>query len=302
MPHRFPIAPTAPPLTVQAHSVTRALNIVGDRCSLLLLYGVLTGQRRFGELLTLTGVARSLLANRLRRLERAGLLRRERYLERPPREEYRLTEQGEDLHDVAAMILRWERRWPGGAVLPRFVHRACGQECLPGLRCAACGDEVRAREVEPLPGPGRGLDPHPGPRLQRRAVDSTDAPLRILELLGDRWTALTIAAAFYRRRRFGEFQEALGIATNLLTARLARLVELGILVRGADAREGYRLSEQGLDLFPIIVTLIRWGDRWLAGSEGPPLLLRHRPCGQGLRGLVVCECCGGKIRYGDLAL
>ncbi|HSW14325.1 MAG TPA: helix-turn-helix domain-containing protein [Solimonas sp.] len=299
-----------PQLVVQAHSVSRALNIIGDRWSLLLLYHVFLGVRRYSDLLALTGIARSVLANRLQRLEKAGLLRRRRYQTRPPRYEYCLTVRGRDLNDVAAMLIRWDRRWhPDPQSLMHFIlHRGCRQPTLPELRCAVCGEPVLAREVEWRPGPGAGVDPHPGPRAHRRsslAEDSASALLllqRSFDILGDRWTAMTVAAAFYRHRRFGEFQAALGIATNILSERLARLVELGVLERGADARDGYRLTEQGLDLFPIIVTLLRWGDRWLAGRKGPPLLLFHRRCGALLQPVAACDACGETLAYGDLQL
>lgn len=310
-PRSHPIPDPPAPLTVQANSVSRALNIIGDRSSLLLLHYLFLGVHRFGDLLAMTGIARSLLANRLQRLEQAGVLRRQRYQSRPLRYEYRLSPQGSDLQDVAAMIIRWDRRWHYDADCPthRLLHSACGQEFTPELHCAACNAVVEPREVEWRAGPGAGLDPHPGPRAHRRSsipIDELRAPHPIMqrsfEILGDRWTAMTIAAAFYRHRRFGEFQEAMGIASNILTERLARLVELGILERGDDARDGYRLTRQGRDLFPIIVTLIRWGDRWLAGRKGAPLLLIHRSCGQRLLPRVACDRCGGEVGAGGMRL
>ncbi|AXQ27899.1 transcriptional regulator [Solimonas sp. K1W22B-7] len=301
----------APNLTVQAHSVSRALNLIGDRWTLLLLYCLFLGVNRYSELLAMTGMARSVLANRLQRLQKAGLLRRRRYQQNPPRDEYFLSECGADLHDVACAVIGWDRRWHYDAKSPmhRLRHAVCGREFTPQQHCAACGERVEARDVEWRSGPGAGLDPHPGPRAHRRssiAAEDIDAahPImqRSFDILGDRWTAMTVAAAFYRHRRFGEFQQALGIASNILADRLARLVELEVLSREEDAREGYRLSEQGRDLFPIIVALIRWGDRWLAGAKGPPLLLVHRSCGQALRPRVGCDRCGGEVGAGEMLL
>lgn len=300
-----------PNLSVQAHSVTRALNLIGDRWTLLLLYCLFLGLGRFSDLLEMTGMARSVLAKRLQRLEEAGLLTRRRYQQHPPRDEYLLTARGADLHDVACAIIAWDRRWHYDARSPmhRLRHRGCGREFTPLQCCAACGEPVQAREVDWRPGPGAGLDPHPGARAHRRSSiapgDIAAAqPLmqRSFEILGDRWTAMTVAAAFYRHRRFGEFQEALGIASNILSERLARLVELEVLVRGGEARDGYRLTGQGLELFPIIVALLRWGDRWLAGRKGPPLLLFHRRCGQPLVPAVACDRCGEEVAPGEMRL
>lgn len=300
-----------PNLAVQANSVTRALNLIGDRWTLLLLYCLFLGVGRYSELLEMTGMARSVLAGRLQRLQKAGLVQRRRYQQKPPRDEYLLTERGADLHDVACAVIAWDRRWHYDARSPmhRLRHAGCGREFTPSQRCAACGGEVNAREMEWRPGPGAGLDPHPGPRAHRRSSIAaedmliTQPPLpRAFEILGDRWTAMTVAAAFYRHHRFGEFQQALGIASNILSERLGRLVQRGVLERSRDAREGYRLTPQGLDLFPIIVALIRWGDRWLAGRKGPPLLLFHKSCGQPLRTVVACDRCDGEVGVEDLRL
>ena len=120
---------------------------------------------------------------------------------------------------------------------------------------------------------------------------------RSLEILGDRWTALTIAAAFYRVRTLGGFQQALGIATNILSSRLSRLTELGIFTRNEQGRGEYRLTEEGLSLFPVIVTLMRWGDRWFC--DEPALVLSHRSCNQPLVSMMVCDQCDSRVGFGD---
>src|SRR5437868_2735664 len=106
---------------------------------------------------------------------------------------------------------------------------------------------------------------------------------RTLEVIGEWWTLLILRDAFLGVRRFDDFQSSLGIARNILTDRLATLVRHGILTRERyqerPARYEYRLTEKGFDLYPIIVGLLRWGDRWTAGAEGPPLVLEHQGCG-----------------------
>jgi DNA-binding HxlR family transcriptional regulator len=103
---------------------------------------------------------------------------------------------------------------------------------------------------------------------------------RTVDLVGDWWTPLVMREAFYGARRFEQFQGQLGLSRNVLTQRLNRLVEEGMLERVAyqerPLRHEYRLTEKGRDFFTVLAAMIRWGDRWLAGDEGPPIELRDR--------------------------
>src|SRR5882762_4085093 len=105
---------------------------------------------------------------------------------------------------------------------------------------------------------------------------------RALETVGDRWTMLIVRDVMLGFRRFDDFQRHLGIARNTLTDRLSRLVEEGILERRRyqerPERHEYRLTRKGIDLWPVVVSLLKWGDRYLA-PDGPPRVLRHRDCG-----------------------
>jgi DNA-binding HxlR family transcriptional regulator len=104
---------------------------------------------------------------------------------------------------------------------------------------------------------------------------------RALELVGERWTILVLREVFLGRRRFEQMQQALGVARNVLTARLERLVREGVLERvpyqERPLRHEYRLTDKGLDLWPIIVELLRWGDRYAAPPQGPPRAARRTP-------------------------
>jgi DNA-binding HxlR family transcriptional regulator len=268
--------------------------------------------RRFDEFQSRIGLARSLLTDRLRRLQAAGILEKVRYQERPARDEYRLTEMGLDLYSVALTIIRWEKRWFYDPANPSHrLRHSCGKAFTPELRCGACGEEVSPRDVYVRDGPGAGLEPSLPPRAQRRSIVPADElnqgnPMldRAFQVLGDRWTSHVIAAAFMGRRRFNDFQAALGIATNILADRLARLVDLGVLRRelyqARPDRWEYRLTEEGRDLYPLIVELTRWGDRWLAGAAGPPLITCHRPCGRVLQPRLACDQCGRTVSGRDV--
>ena len=94
---------------------------------------------------------------------------------------------------------------------------------------------------------------------------------RSMEVLGERWAILVLREAFYGTTRFDDFARHLGIATNILSARLAKLVDHGLLERvpAEGARQAYALTEKGRDFFPAFLALKHWGDRWMAGPEGP---------------------------------
>ncbi len=122
---------------------------------------------------------------------------------------------------------------------------------------------------------------------------------RSLELIGERWTLLILRDAFLGRRRFEEFQRSLGVARNVLTARLERLVDAGVLRRERycehPPRDEYRLTDKGLDLWPVIFDLIQWGDRHAATTAGPPVLMRHRDCGGSIDSRRRCERCRAEV-------
>ena len=118
---------------------------------------------------------------------------------------------------------------------------------------------------------------------------------RALEVVGERWTLLIVRdALFAGATRFGDFQRGLGVATNVLTARLEHLVAMGVMERrpaGDRGAEEYHLTDSGRDLVSAVVALTEWGDRWRA-PDGPPILYRHRGCGGGVHVQAVCETCG----------
>ncbi|MBI3453817.1 MAG: helix-turn-helix transcriptional regulator [Rhodospirillales bacterium] len=106
---------------------------------------------------------------------------------------------------------------------------------------------------------------------------------RSLDVIGEWWTMLIIREAFLGTRRFADFQANLGIARNVLTVRLRRLVERGILEKrryqDRPPRAEYRLTAKGRDLLPVLVALMEWGDRWESLPAGPSVVLRDRATG-----------------------
>lgn len=119
---------------------------------------------------------------------------------------------------------------------------------------------------------------------------------RALSAVGDRWTVLILREAFLGVKRFELFRERLSIARNILTSRLQELVREGILhktpYQDKPVRYEYRLTEKGIGLYPVLVTLMAWGDQWMCDEMGPPMLLVHKPCEHQLAPTVTCSHCG----------
>ena len=128
---------------------------------------------------------------------------------------------------------------------------------------------------------------------------------RAMAVVGDRWTLLVLREAFLRVRRFDEFQERLGIARRVLTERLTHLVEHEVLEKvlysQTPLRHEYRLTAKGLGLYPVIISLVHWGDEHYAGEKGPPLLHRHKTCGHDFRSVLTCSECGEALDPREVA-
>ena len=140
--------------------------------------------------------------------------------------------------------------------------------------------------------------------MKRSSVASLPCSIaQTLEIVGDWWTLLIIRDAFLGVTRFDDFQERLGIARNVLNQRLSHLVDEGVLERVAYSehppRFDYVLTDQGRDLWPVVVALRQWGDRWRA-PNGPPLQLVHRGCGHVTELIAVCSHCAAPVGSTDV--
>jgi len=136
---------------------------------------------------------------------------------------------------------------------------------------------------------------------------------RTLAVIGDRWTALFLREAFSGATRFDEFLEGVGASRAIVSERLAKLVEDGVFDREPyqdnPPRYTYTLTQKGLDLLPVLLTLQEWGDRWLDDGKGPPFPLVHNACGKRTHARLHCTQCneplglevGGRPRPGSWA-
>jgi DNA-binding HxlR family transcriptional regulator len=118
---------------------------------------------------------------------------------------------------------------------------------------------------------------------------------RTIGVIGDRWTLLILRECFLRKRRFEQFQSALGVTRHLLAERLKKLVRNGVLRRvpyqETPKRYEYILTQKGLDLHPILMALVHWGDTHMLDERGRPLLHEHKKCGKLFDPVMVCSEC-----------
>jgi DNA-binding HxlR family transcriptional regulator len=299
----------------RSSSVTRAIRVLGDRWSILIIRDAFMGVRRFQEFLERTGTSRATLTNRLQTLVRAGIFKRVKYSDAPARYEYRLTDKGRDLYPLSLVAWSWERKWaPKDAGIPMTLrHRTCRHETFPTVLCSHCREPLTLREAFYKPGPGANARAPAAPARYRRLSALTSATHRgshaglthVADIVGDPWTPLVLAAAFFGLRRFDDIQRELGIATNILSTRLELLVRQLILERHLYSQQPeryeYRLTGKGRDLFSYALLLNRWGDRWLATAAGPPYYLVHSKCERRVTPDVCCSHCREELVPGSVS-
>ena len=135
------------------------------------------------------------------------------------------------------------------------------------------------------------------------AEPRTCSVARTLEIVGEKWALLAVREVFLGNRRFDEMVRRTGAPRDTLTARLKTLVAAGVLERRAVSehppRFEYRLTPAGLDLYPVIVSLMQWGDRYLTNGESPPMVLTHH-CGHPLGAVTSCASCGEVVLARDV--
>lgn len=122
---------------------------------------------------------------------------------------------------------------------------------------------------------------------------------RTIGVIGDRWSLLILRECFLRTRRFEAFQAALGITRHLLAERLKKMVRLGVLRRvpyqESPKRHEYILTQKGLDLYPIMMAIVHWGDIHMVDERGRPLIHVHKNCGKQFDPVMVCSECGDPL-------
>lgn len=293
---------------IRTCSIWRALEVVGDVPTLLLLEVSWLGGRQFDEFCKRTRLLKALVSDRLKRLVAAGLMEKQLYCESPPRYNYVMTEKGRDLYWAALMLLRWERRWNDtGKIEVTLKHSSCGQKFDPTPACGECGEEFDATQVDWREGPGLGWM-KPTYRRRRNSREPVERATSLMDqaaqLMGDRWASLIMRSIFTSVHRFDEIQADTAIASNILTERLNWLIGIGVIRQrqygSSPPRYEYKLRRKGVDYYPALLMLMQWGDRYYVAPEGPPLVLTHKDCGEELAATVICSECREPIAPQDV--
>jgi DNA-binding HxlR family transcriptional regulator len=129
---------------------------------------------------------------------------------------------------------------------------------------------------------------------------------RAMEVVGDRWSILILREAYYGVRRFDEFEYYVGVAPNILSSRLKKFVDAGVMTRiplpEHSGRYEYVLTEKGRDFFPAYLALKKWGDDWLAEPEGPQVVFRDRTAGREIKYPKLLTASGKPLRLEDVEI
>jgi DNA-binding HxlR family transcriptional regulator len=143
--------------------------------------------------------------------------------------------------------------------------------------------------------------------MQWEELDQQPCSLaRTLSVIGDRWTLLILRDCFMKVRRFDDFHARLGIGRPILADRLQKLVDNFVLTKVAyqtnPLRHEYRLTPKGLDLHPVVMSIVHWGDVHMAGKKGRPVLHRHLACDHHFDPVLVCSHCGDPVTARDMVI
>ncbi len=288
---------------VAENSNAIALGLLGDEWNLTIVkLAIMSGVCRYKDFRDMLGIANSVLTARLRRLTEAGVFTMRQYSDAPPRCEYVLTECGRDLWQVLLTIWSWEATWVTEHIepLPAMYHKACGAEFSPAMHCRACGQPAGIHDVRGTFGPSGGFARSvPQATTRRRSTGGSPGPglvSQTIELIGNRWSASAMAAAFLGARRFTDMLTMMGAPPAIVSDRLRTFCRIGVLeTRLTSANSGrveYRLTDKGRAFFPHVMVMLNWGDKWFRAPEGPATLLSHTSCGGEFRPVLHCSVCG----------
>lgn len=278
------------------NAIGRMLGLLGDEWNLLILQQALMGACRYSDLMARLPISNSVLTRRLRMLVDEGLLA----------PDYRPTPRSRSLWPVLLCIWEWERVWVDEhrQRLPAMRHASCGHLFSPVLRCAACTATLGADDLELSVGPSGQWSRSAPTATTRRRSESDAGPRQAglfpetMAVLGNRWAAALLLAAFLGTARFTDFQAQLGLPPSLLTERLQRFCDIGVLTTapaGRSERSAYRLSDKGRALYAVLAMVLQWAQRWFVAPDGPALVVSHRGCGAVLAGDLACDRCGDRL-------
>ena len=288
------------------NAIAVANGIVGDEWNLWIIQLALNGITQYNEWLRAGPISSSMLTTRLARLVEVDIMDRVSYNSRPARHEYRLTARGRQMWPILLTMWAWEQEWVNDPAenLPQMRHTKCGEIFAPVMVCEACDREVIAREVDAKFGPSGGWPRSIPSAATRRRSHSGTRPTELvgqtMALIGNRWSAAMLGAAFLGASRFGEFEARMGAPPTVVAERLRTFCDLGVLTQTPNPKRPdwvmYHLSDKGRAFFPIIALVLEWGQRWFQAPEGHALRMEHRRCGRAFHPRLICSHCEERLR------
>lgn len=272
--------------------------IVGDEWTLWIVQRAMgEGLTQYNEWLNAGPISTAVLTARLARLVEVDVMHRDAG-------GYQLTRRGRQMWPILLSIWAWEQNWVPEENLPEMRHSRCGEIFSPLLTCEACSETTFARDVRGKFGPSGGWARSIPTGVTRRRAHSGNRPAGLvpqtMALIGNRWSAALLGAAFLGATRFGEFEQRMGAPPTIVAERLRTFCDLGVLVAAPNPQRPawviYHLTEKGRSFFPVVATVIEWGHRWFQAPEGPALRLTHTKCGRAFHPRLTCSECGERLR------
>jgi DNA-binding HxlR family transcriptional regulator len=214
---------------------------------------------------------------------------------------------------VLLTIWSWEAVWVTEHIepLPAMYHTECGEEFSPIMHCRSCGLTADLHDVRGVFGPSGGFARSvPQATTRRRSAGGSPGPglvAQTIELIGNRWSASLLAAAFLGARRFTDMLNMMGAPPTIVSDRLRTFCQMGVLepvpTSANSGRVSYRLTDKGRAFFPHIMVMLNWGDKWFRAPEGPATVLTHTGCGGTFAPVLHCSVCsrelhGSRIQVG----
>lgn len=296
-----------------AIAVTQGL--AGDEWTLRIVRYAMAGVTRYSDWLDRLPISHAVLTARLGSLVELGVLRKSQYQSRPSRYEYLLTRRGRDLWASLLAIWGWELAWvtDHAAPIPPMHHVPCDRDFQPIMTCGHCGIPVLPRDIVGSFGPAGGWARSVPMASTRRRSPRNEAVVaqvfpHTYALLGDRWSAAMIAAAFAGARQFKDYEKMLSAPPTVVTDRLRRFCDIGVFhqvpQRNRPDRVEYRLTDKGRAFFPVIMQTVAWGQRWFISPEGPAITFRHRVPEHNIDHVftprLACDQCRIELRGADI--
>ena len=290
------------PSQAPATALRRALNVLGDPWTMLILKEAFNGTRRFSAFQRALNIPRQTLSLRLTHLCREAMMYRRPVSPGHATLEYAPTAKAFDLQEAMYSVWLWHQANPGdGDVLPfDMVHTTCGKVLSATFRCTHCKGVINSASVTVVPTDPPQFDPEPRARLSRRNDAAITAAgdgegLVAASLVGDSPCNEILWRLFQGPAHIQALAQDLALGASVVRGRLEKLRQLGLV---HEQQEGRRLVYSTLPraepFYPLLVSISAWGDRWCNAGQPPPEMLVHE-CGALVRGRFACDHCGGWV-------